>query len=87
MAARFLRPHRSETAAFAKQMMERSYQMAPLRRAAAAGSLVIDDYQKILFFSARAGNGSFLLAKICKVYYTKTEKWRAIFVSGLVQTR
>ena len=48
--------------------------MAPLRRAAAAGSLAVGDYQKILFFSARAGNGSFLLAKICKVYYT-LEGW------------
>ena len=50
LAARFLRPHRSETAAFAKQMMERSYQMAPLRRAAAAGPLAVGDYQKILNF-------------------------------------
>ena len=88
MDARFLRPHRSETAAFAKQMMERSYQMAPLRRAAAAGPLVIGDYQKnLIFFRQGRETAVFLLAKICKVYYTKTEKWRAIFVSGLVQTR
>ncbi len=59
MAPRFLSPPPSETAAFAKQMMERSYQMAPLRRAAAAGSLVIDDYQKILFFFGKGGKRQF----------------------------
>ena len=90
MAARFLRPHRSETAAFAKQMMERSYQMAPLRRAAAAESLVIGDHLKSCknLMGGRKKD-KILLADICKMYYTKiTKKWRVpFFVSGHVQTQ
>ena len=75
MAARFLRPHRSETAAFAKQMMERSYQMAPLRRAAAAESLVIGDHLKSCknLMGGRKKD-KILLADICKMYYTKITK-------------
>ena len=33
--------------------------MAPLRRAAAAETLVIDDYQKILFFFGKGGKRQF----------------------------
>ena len=76
--ARFLRPHRSETAAFAKQMMERSYQMAPLRPPR-RGLLVIGDYQKKSYFFRGAETAVFLLAKICKVYYLKQKNGARYF--------
>ena len=62
--------------------------MAPLRRAAAAGSLVIDDYQKILNFFGKGGKRQFFACEdLQSILYLNRKMARAIFVSGPVQTQ